>query len=61
VETINLFLHACVLPHETRQFPHKIVANAFNLAESTGHTVGFSGTKDNSLVLPPAVRQHTLP
>lgn len=49
-----------MLPVETRQYPYKIVANAFNLAESTHYTVGFSGTKDNSIVLPPEVEQYTL-
>jgi hypothetical protein len=57
-EVINFFLNVCVLPVETRQYPHKIVANAYNLAESFGHKVGFSGTKDN--LLPPEVQQHTL-
>jgi hypothetical protein len=60
-EVINFFLHAGVLPVETRQYPKKIVANAYDLAQSHGHTVGFSGTKDNSMVLPPEVYQHTLP
>jgi hypothetical protein len=60
-ETINIYLNLCIFPTETRQYPHKIVANAFNLAESRGHTVGFSGTKDNSLLLPPEVQQKTLP
>ena len=60
LETINVYLNSCIFPVETRQYPHKIVANAFHLAESRGHTVGFSGTKDNSLLLPPEVEQKTL-
>ena len=60
-EAINFFLRSSVLPVETKQYLHKTVANASNLIESTGDTVGFSDTKDNSLVLPPAVQQHLLP
>ena len=55
---INFWLDACVLPRETMQFPNRLVANAFNLTDNaTGALIGFSGTKDNHLLLPLHVTQ----
>ena len=48
---IEFWLECCVFPVETMQFPHKISANAFNLTDNT-QVAGFSGTKDNYLLLP---------
>ena len=57
---INFWLDACVLPRETMQFPTRLVANAFNLTDNPGgDVVGFSGTKDNHLLLPLHVTQRT--
>ena len=55
---INFWLNSCVLPRETMQFPHRLVSNAFNLTDNDREQViGFSGTKDNHLLLPLAVKQ----
>lgn len=55
---ISFWLDACVLPRETMQFPQRISANAFHLAESKTRSItGFSGTKDNSILLPTQVTQ----
>jgi hypothetical protein len=55
---IEFWLDACVFPRETMQYPARLVANAFNLASNAeGQVVGFSGTKDNSLLLPLQVGQ----
>lgn len=58
METINFWLDKCVMPKETMQFPYKICANAFHLAENQEHkVVGFSGTKDTELLLPVQLQQ----
>lgn len=59
METINFWLTQCVFPSETTQFPQRLVANAWHLAEGD-HVHGFSGTKDNHLVLPFQLTQRTL-
>ena len=60
MELVNFWLDACVLPRETMQFPNRLVANAFNLTDNPkGHVIGFSGTKDNHLLLPLHVSQCT--
>ncbi|KAL1498573.1 hypothetical protein AB1Y20_013890 [Prymnesium parvum] len=58
MEAINFWLDACVLPRETMQAPKRLVANSFNLTDNPRHDViGFSGTKDNHLLLPLQVSQ----
>ena len=60
METINYWLSHCVLARETMQFPHRLVSNACNLTDNVaGQVVGFSGTQDNRLLLPPHVTQQT--
>ena len=62
---INFWLNFCVFPVETQQYPQRLVANAWNLADNpTEHVgpaaprvVGFSGTKDNHRLLPLQVKQ----
>ena len=50
---VNFWLNSCVLPRETMQFPSRLVSNAFNLTDNpSGKVIGFSGTKDNNLLLP---------
>jgi len=56
MRTINFWLNYCVFPRETKQFPSRIMANAWDLTDG-GRVVGFSGTKDNKLLLPAAVTQ----
>ena len=60
LEAINYWLNSCVLPRETIQFPHRFVTNAWNLTNNkTADVIGFSGTKDNRLLLPLHVTQQT--
>lgn len=50
---VDFWLESCVLPRETMQFPNRLVANGFNLTDNPkGDVMGFSGTKDNHLLLP---------
>lgn len=58
MSTINFWLSTCVLPRETMQFPNRLSANAFNLADNRFGTItGFSGTKDSKLLLPSQIHQ----
>lgn len=51
--TINFWLNKLVFPRETRQFPFKIVASAWDLAKDQSQPMrGFSGTKDSCRLLP---------
>lgn len=58
---IDFWLSSCVLPRETMQFPHRLVANAFHLTAPahTSGVVGFSGTRDSHPLLPSHVTQRT--
>jgi hypothetical protein len=57
--TVNFWLNNCVFPIETVQYPHKIVATPWDLANNPqGQCMGFSGTDDNRLLLPLQVHQH---
>ncbi len=56
---INFWLNTRVLPQETQQYPERLVATAWHLADNPhGRVVGFSGTNDNHRLLPLQVRQH---
>ncbi|CAE7206919.1 unnamed protein product [Symbiodinium necroappetens] len=60
-ETIAFWVCQCVFPKETSQYPNKLVANAWNLADNQdGLVSGFSGTDDNHRVLPLQVTQQNL-
>eukprot|EP00854_Cymbomonas_tetramitiformis_P000643 gene643-1076_t len=53
VETINFWLSNCVLPIETMQYPQRLIANAWHLADNAAKRAGgFSGTNDNHRLLP---------
>lgn len=55
--TINFWLSSCVFPVETMQFPHRLVATGWHLADNPSQAVvGFSGTKDAELLLPLQVK-----
>ena len=61
---INYFLNHYVFPREAKQFPHKLVASAWDLSSSLGKSKiisGFSGTNDTRLLLPIYIRQDDLP
>ena len=58
---INFWLATCVLPGETGQYPKRLAASAWDLADSPdGRVVGFSGTNDNHRLLPLQVHQAVL-
>eukprot|EP01119_Soliformovum_irregulare_P022540 TRINITY_DN7740_c0_g1_i1.p1 TRINITY_DN7740_c0_g1~~TRINITY_DN7740_c0_g1_i1.p1 ORF type:complete len:2004 (-),score=471.94 TRINITY_DN7740_c0_g1_i1:42-5480(-) len=59
-EVISFFLDHFVFPKETKQFPAKIMASAWNIAEGD-RVVGFSGTDDTKFTLPNNIKQQTLP
>jgi hypothetical protein len=56
---IDFWLAFCVFPTETQQYPQRLLANAWHLADNPGgRVVGFSGTNDNHRLLPLQVKQH---
>ncbi|CAF0917324.1 unnamed protein product [Didymodactylos carnosus] len=60
---INYFLNYFIFPREAKQFPHKLVSSAWDIASSlrTKVITGFSGTNDTQLLLPVYIRQLDLP
>eukprot|EP00198_Chlamydomonas_reinhardtii_P007687 XP_001697024.1 predicted protein [Chlamydomonas reinhardtii] len=54
---VDFWLRFCVLPAETRQYPQRLGASAWDLAAAGGRVMGFSGTNDNYRLLPLRVRQ----
>ncbi|CAF4043098.1 unnamed protein product [Rotaria sordida] len=60
---IDYFLDHFVYPQEAKQFPHKLVASAWDLSapSRTKIVTGFSGTNDTQLLLPVHIRQCDLP
>lgn len=53
---INFFLSSVVFPEAVKQFPHKLCASAWDIAECKPHiTTGFSGTNDNRYLLPTSI------
>ena len=56
--TIDFFLSQVVFPKEAKEFPHKLGTSGWDLAErKTNVTTGFSGTNDNSDLLPMSIAQ----
>ncbi|KAL4434355.1 hypothetical protein ABPG75_000796 [Micractinium tetrahymenae] len=56
---VDFYLNSIVFPAEMRQFPSRLVATSWDLADTPGgRVVGFSGTNDNHRLLPLQVRQH---
>ena len=55
-KAISFWLNAFVFPSETMQYPYKITATPWNLANNS-RVNGFSGTDDNRLLLPLQVTQ----
>ncbi|RLN90956.1 hypothetical protein BBJ28_00011407 [Nothophytophthora sp. Chile5] len=49
---ITYFLSTYVFPREAKQFPMRLSASAWDLAQSEQHVLGFSGTNDTSELLP---------
>jgi hypothetical protein len=72
IRVINFWLSNLVLPNETRQFPRKLFASAWDLVgmvplngENKNYsrqyaTRGFSGTNDSRFLLPAAMKQQDL-
>ena len=55
---VEFWLAKCVFPFETQQFPHRLTATPWHLADNAaGEVVGFSGTKDIHRLLPTQVYQ----
>ncbi|CAE7096245.1 unnamed protein product [Rhizoctonia solani] len=55
---INFYLSAFVFPRSVKEFPHKLVSSAWDLAATKVHpTTGFSGTNDNRYLLPTSIAQ----
>lgn len=62
METVNFWLNHCVFPIETKQYPKKLVGNAWHLVDNKDGCVhGFSGTNDNQRLLPLQVKQSQVP
>eukprot|EP00887_Chlorella_sp_A99_P004660 scaffold4.g4660.t1 len=56
---VDFWLNTLVLPAETQQFPERLVASAWHMADNArGRVCGFSGTNDNHRLLPLQVKQH---
>jgi len=58
-EVINFWLEYCIFPDETIQYDSRLVATAWNLCDSNHGLIGFSGTNDNSPLLPLAIKELT--
>ncbi|KAG2441635.1 hypothetical protein HXX76_003254 [Chlamydomonas incerta] len=54
---VDFWLRFCVLPAETRQYPQRLGASAWDLAAAGDRVMGFSGTNDNYRLLPLRVHQ----
>jgi hypothetical protein len=55
---IDYFLSHIVFPRELKEFPHKISASGWDMAQvRTQPVTGFSGTNDSRLVLPLSIQQ----
>ena len=56
--TIDLYLSRIVFPKEAKEFPYKLGTSGWDLAATKAHpTTGFSGTNDNSDLLPTSITQ----
>lgn len=58
--TINFFLSQVVFPKEAKEFPHKLGTSGWDLVEEPvgdNYITGFSGTNDNSDLLPTSIIQ----
>ncbi|KAH8801966.1 hypothetical protein DL96DRAFT_1475929 [Flagelloscypha sp. PMI_526] len=54
--TVDFYLQEFVFPKSAKSFPHKIQTSGWDLAEKRHFlTTGFSGTKDNSPLLPQSI------
>jgi hypothetical protein len=55
---IDFFLSQVVFPKEAKEFPEKLGSSSWDLAEKkVNPTTGFSGTNDNSDLLPTSITQ----
>ena len=56
---IDFYLSNVVFPKEAKQFPMRLAASSWDLAEKKGFvTTGFSGTNDNRYLLPTTIDQN---
>ena len=54
---VNFYLSSVVFPREAKQFPKRLAASAWDLAEKNHLVTGFSGTNDNRDLLPTSIEQ----
>ena len=55
---IDFYLTRLIFPKEMKEFPHKLSASGWDIAEVKEHvTAGFSGTNDSRIVLPLSMEQ----
>jgi hypothetical protein len=55
---IDFFLSEVVFPKEAKEFPKKLATSGWDIAEIKEHpSTGFSGTNDNSYLLPTSITQ----
>ncbi|KAG9125251.1 hypothetical protein FRC07_008397 [Ceratobasidium sp. 392] len=55
---VDFFLSSVVFPKHAKQFPYKLSASGWDLAETKAQvTTGFSGTNDNRYLLPSSIAQ----
>ncbi|KYQ92585.1 U3 snoRNP protein [Tieghemostelium lacteum] len=59
---INYYLSSLVLPYETKCFPEKLLANAWDISSEKENltTIGFSGTNDTRCLLPLNIKQQDM-
>lgn len=59
---IDFWLNSAVFPVEAKVFPGRLSASAWDLCRRGGNSVvGFSGTNESALLLPPSIAQRDLP
>eukprot|EP00004_Rigifila_ramosa_P013012 TRINITY_DN2865_c0_g1_i1.p1 TRINITY_DN2865_c0_g1~~TRINITY_DN2865_c0_g1_i1.p1 ORF type:complete len:3081 (-),score=527.33 TRINITY_DN2865_c0_g1_i1:55-9264(-) len=59
-ETVWFYLNKCVLPDDTKTFPHRLTSTPWDLCHAThpkSRRCGFSGTNDTAIVMPLQVHQ----
>ena len=54
---VDFFLSQVVFPKEAKEFPEKLSASGWDLAETKQFTTGFSGTNDSRYLLPTSILQ----
>lgn len=62
ITLINFYLHSVVFPRAAREFKRKLVSSSWDLPlRAPQITTGFSGTNDNSMLMPDSITPQELP